>query len=371
MSGLRRIAPAAAALALLPLFGCPDSTPARGTPPVAAAPSPDELVREALDRFGRGDRAGGLERAEAAFEAVATTGVQPADSAALLGLLERLLPLSPDEAAPRLLVNTTLALAAREGMAAARAPLTARLDERPDAFPAPFALGFLARAFGFEEPSRRWFERAAEAAPDRHEPQFELGVLRAAAGDREGALERFDLAIARAPADADDAAKLRYYRGRVLSELGRTDEALEVWTSLAAGSGEFASRAANDLGVARLGRGDRDGALEAFLAAVGAAPDRPAPQLNAGSLLAELARGEEATPYLERARDLRPEDPRPCTLLGQVAEDAGRDDDAEACYREALRRAPEFETARYRLSLLLRRAGREAEADALDTGDVR
>ncbi|MFG0318097.1 MAG: tetratricopeptide repeat protein [Planctomycetota bacterium JB042] len=370
MPGLRRIAPAAA-LALLPLLGCPESPPGNATPPVAAAPSPDEILREALDRFGRGDRAGGLERAAAAFDAVAASGVQPADAVALRGLLERLLPLPPDEAPPRLIVNTTLALAALEGMAAARAPLAARVEERPDSFAALFALGALARAAGFEEPSRRWFERAGEAAPERHEPPFELGVLRAAAGDREGALERFDLAIARAPADADDAAKLRYYRGRVLSELGRTDEALEVWTSLAAGSGEFASRAANDLGVARLGRGDRDGALEAFLAAVDAAPDRPAPQLNAGSLLAELARGEEATPHLERARELRPEDPRPSTLLGQVAEDAGRDDDAEARYREALRRAPEYETARYRLSLLLRRTGREAEADALEAGDDR
>lgn len=348
---------------LLLISGCSKSESDGDGAPVTPAASPDEMLRDALGRFARGDRTA-ASRLEAAFDAVASSGVQPKDAALLRALLDHLVPLPPDALPPRALVNTTLALAALEGVEVARAPLAARVAEHPDAFSPLLALGFLARVFGFLEPSRQWFERAAESDPTRPEPHFELGTLRAGAGDLEGAVACFDRAIER---ESDDA-RSRYYRARAIAELGRMDEALAAWRALAAESGEYASRAANDVGSFLLRSGDREAALEAFLAAAAAAPDRPAPQLNTGSLLTNLGRGAEAIPYLERAHRLRDDDPRPSTLLGQVFEEDGRADDAEAQYREALRRAPEYETARYRLSLLLRRTGREAEADALAEG---
>ena len=186
----------------------------------------------------------------------------------------------------------------------------------------------------------------------------------AGAGDLEGALERFDRALRIAPGDA----RGRYFRGRVLNELGRADEALDAWRAIYRGEGEHASRAGNDIGTALLARGDREGALEAFLAATAAAPDRASPRLNAGSLLYEIGRGSEAFVHLARARDLRLEDPRPSAILGRIHEDEQRDEDAERAYREAIRRDPTYELASYRLSLLLRRTGRAAEADALAAG---
>ena len=59
----------------------------------------------------------------------------------------------------------------------------------------------------------------------------------------------------------------------------------------------------------------------------------------------------------ERARELAPHEPDTHFMVGSVAQRAGRRDEAEACYREALRLDPEHRSAQNQLALIMMQRG--------------
>ncbi|MCE9596243.1 MAG: tetratricopeptide repeat protein [Planctomycetes bacterium] len=112
-----------------------------------------------------------------------------------------------------------------------------------------------------------------------------------------------------------------------------------------------------NLGLARLDRGDAEGALPCLERAVELAPrDAPA-RTNLGAVLNELDRLPEAVASFEEALRLDPTSPRAHERLGLTLERLGRRDEALAHYRRALELAPELEVARFNLGMALAQAG--------------
>ena len=92
----------------------------------------------------------------------------------------------------------------------------------------------------------------------------------------------------------------------------------------------------------------------------------PRPLLEAGRLLAELGRIEEAFESLSRATALSPDDPEVWARLGQLQAKVARWSDVEQCQRKVLALEPDNARAHADLCWALRRLGRLAEA--IDAG---
>lgn len=344
------------------LLAC--SKPSAPTPAVF---NPDERLRIATGELEQGRGPAALEQITAAFEAVRASGVQPTDPALLARLQALLLPLPPGEADPRLLVNTTLALANAADLIAARKPLVDWTTSQKDGlYSAYLALGHLAHAHNHEEPARMWFGRAQRAAPERAEAPLALAKLHAAAGDLAAARAGFDALLQSTP----DLAEALLYRGIVHGQRGDEEQAMADWTAAAKGdSGSVGAQAANMVGAVLVKRGDHDGALAQFELAVARDPRSGAYAYNAGQILHLMQRPEEARRELQRALELRPTDHRPHFLLGQMEETEGRDEQAAAHFRTGLTLAPTDETLRYALTRALERLGRTEEAAAVAAGE--
>ncbi len=304
----------------------------------AAALDPDAELRQALAALERGALGDALTRLEATFARVRTGAPAPADPAALGDLQLRLLPLTPNIFAPRLLANVTLALAGATDLTTARTPLAAWVEAQPKAYSPLFALGQLALAFGHAQPAQMWFTRAREADPERAEAALALGALFAARGDQTGALRVFDAVLAQSPDQVD--ALLR--RGTLYGEMRRVDAARADWKRAAElDPGELGAEALNLDGALLAAQGDNTGALAAFEEAARRDPRSASYAFNAGQALHRLGRDDEARAYFERARDLRPADPRPYILLGNMAAARGARDAALKHYQAGLAVAPE------------------------------
>ncbi len=167
-------------------------------------------------------------------------------------------------------------------------------------------------------------------------------------------------AVERAPADA--AAR---------GELGLAYEANGLWPEA---QGSFAQAAALDPGepawglhaaIAALQAGDLDASLATLQALVARAPDYAPAQERLGDLLLESGRDAEAAACFQRTAQLAPRSPQGAVGLGRVA--LARQDHAEAirCLERALRLDARHATARFLLAQAYRRAGREADAEAL------
>lgn len=267
----------------------------------------------------------------------------------LLGLVER--DLGHDEAA----------VAALERAAALRPGEPATLVR----------LGELHESRGENEAADRAFETALEAAPHTAAALAGLGRLALGRDDAATAVRRLEAALREAP----EADRLRVplamaYRGlgdtdraaSLLAEAGDTAPPLddpwmdEVWGL------EHGPLGALNVGQARMREGDPAGAVEAFRAAVAAAPDEAATHANLGHALAALGRLDDARRSLERALELRPDSARAHYDLGVVLARAGQDAEAVSQYRAALSLEPDLVAARLNLANSLRRTGRVADA---------
>lgn len=335
--------------------------------PEPRAFDPDERLRAATAALERGPAPAAVDQVAGAFDAVRETGAQPSDAVLLARLQALLLPLPPDQADPRLLVNTTLALANAADLLAARQPLVEWTTAKRGELYSPYlALGHLAHAFGHDDPARMWFGRAAREAPARVEAPLAIAKLHAAAGDLSAARAGFDDLLERDP----NLAEARLYRGIVYGQLGDEEKAMADWTAAAAGdAGDVGAQAANMVGAVLVKRGDHDAALAQFELAVERDPRAGAYAYNAGQLLHLMQRPEEARLQLERSIELRPTDHRPHFLLGQMGESEGQDEQAAGHFRAGLALSPTDETLRYALTRVLERLGRTEEAARVAAGE--
>jgi len=329
---------------------------------------PDEGLREALRilGLGPGSQASGADQVEAVYADVRRHGVQPDDVEVLGSLQAALLPIEPDVISPMMLVNTTLALASVTDPIAARAPLKDWTAAHPGAYSAQLSLGHLALVLQAAEQSELYFRAAIESRPGHAKEAYRgLGSVYVQTGRAELALEALDQAV---EADAEDGST-HLQRGSVLMALQQPDDAVAAWrAAVQQGDARTRSRAHLRIGTLMVDRGDHEAALGAFERALEDDERNPACSFNLGQLLHFLNRPDEARPQLVHSIELRPDYPHAHYLVGEIDEDAGRNADAEQHYRDALAADPDHDSARYRLSLLLRRNGRAEEADRVAAG---
>ncbi|WP_280150370.1 tetratricopeptide repeat protein [Piscinibacter sp. XHJ-5] len=124
---------------------------------------------------------------------------------------------------------------------------------------------------------------AATLAPAADE-RSEINRL-VAAGETTEALARLDRLLQQSPREP----QLRFQKGVVLAESGRTPEAREIFTQLTVDYPEI-PEPHNNLAVLHAAQGDYDKARAALDAALRANPDYAVAHQNMGDLYAQLAR---------------------------------------------------------------------------------
>lgn len=168
---------------------------------------------------------------------------------------------------------------------------------------------------------------AAEGSTDP-EVHHLLGLLALEAGDRDGALPRFERAAALAPQRADYQLRL----AETLHLLGRDPgPALEAARALAPGDPWLA----NLEGLRRLEAGDAASAAERFAAALASAPREVDIRLNLSEALSRAGRHDEAM-----AAVAGEDDPRLVNQRGNLHARAGRYAEAVRDYEAAIRADP-------------------------------
>lgn len=249
-------------------------------------------------------------------------------------------------------------------------------------------------ALGRHEEAVRAYEEALRLQPRSAAAAAELGELRLARGDAEGAEPLFERALALQPDDAGLYVALgearhrqqklaeaeaayraalardpRHVAGQVrlselLREAGRLDEALATAQAAVAADDEAAA-AHFALGMAFKARGQGDAAITAFRRAIELEPQRAQALQQLALVLREEDRLEDAERQLRAARALRPDDPNIASDLGIVLADLMRYDEALACFDRALELAPHAASALNRKALLLDHLGERENARAL------
>jgi tetratricopeptide (TPR) repeat protein len=185
--------------------------------------------------------------------------------------------------------------------------------------------------------------------------------------------------------------------GRLLSHLGRSDEAIARFRSAIAEDpkrveprvflvAELAARRQYaevipeypeiialapaepelyaNFGYALERVGDTKGAMDAYMRAGALNPNLPQASFGLGKLMLSLGRPEEALAPLERAAALQPDLAGSFALLGRAQRELGQTDKAIASYQRALALEPRLYGLRVALSRLLAQSGRRADAEA-------
>jgi Flp pilus assembly protein TadD len=125
--------------------------------------------------------------------------------------------------------------------------------------------------------------------------------------------------------------------------------------------------AENNLGLAWRDLNDRDKARAAFQTAIdwqGSTPLDPQPFLNLGALLSDQSDFKGALPFLARARDLSPANPRIHEELARVYESTNDLAQAESELKRAIELAPKASALHFKLARVYRREGMEPQAKA-------
>lgn len=254
-------------------------------------------------------------------------------------------------------------------------------------------VGLLSMRIGALDDAERWFFELVQRDEFAEEATFQLARISDERGDVERAVARYEavpagelfissqVRAAELRAADDDLAtareKLQTLRanvpdlfvkpqilateGRLMQQAGQTQAAIDLLT---AGLGEYPDNSA--LLYTRALAADHAGQselLEADLTRLIEAEPDNAHALNALGyhLVDENLRLEEAAAFIERARELLPDDPAITDSLGWLRYRQGRFDEAIDLLRDAWAKLPDPEIARHLVEVLWRQ-GQEAEA---------
>jgi tetratricopeptide (TPR) repeat protein len=226
----------------------------------------------------------------------------------------------------------------------------ARLDRRGHD---PFVnLGRVLRRQGRHEEALDAFEIAVTRAPSDANALLGRGLARAARGDVPGAEEDFRRAAELAPNDAEPLLAL----GDLQRDLGAVSDAVATYRqALDREDADAASWLKLGNGLALLE--DYQASAHAFDAAIRRAPELAAAHNGLGASLMHLAeedpsRRPEAVLALERAASLDPTDPNPLMNLALLAERDGSADQARMAWERVLTVWPGSPIALRRLARL-------------------
>ena len=168
---------------------------------------------------------------------------------------------------------------------------------------------------------------------------------------------------ARLLAQHPDCAMARSIRGSALAALGRADEARKEWRAAVALAPDLLQALAG-LGLQAVGEGRHAAALRWLDRALALAPDSVDVQQARGNALTRLRDYPAAhAAFAEVARLTGRKAAMPLMMLAQAASHLGRDDEAEAGYREALALEPENAAIRGAFAVFLQGLGRFAESE--------
>jgi Flp pilus assembly protein TadD len=170
------------------------------------------------------------------------------------------------------------------------------------------------------------YERLVQANPEDFESWNNLGNARHEVHELEGALAALQQALALQPG----SSLARINMGRVLLSMDRYEDACLIFEQAAL-----------------------------------RAPKDPAPLLELGRTLTSIDHPEAALKALGTAARLDPRDPRIFVAIGVAFNDLAQLDQAERAFRFALQADPAFTPAYVNLGLLLEKANRLEEFDAL------
>lgn len=266
---------------------------------------------------------------------------------------------------------------AEELLRQAAGPARQALELEPESLESLRAMAFLYLMRNFYEEADAVVRRIEQVAPDDAETLWIRGTL---AADAETRLEYFQAAVDLAP----NLTIARQFLGDQLREMGRAEEALPHLQA-AVQQNPYALRSYDALGWAYLALGRPAEAEEQARLALALEPRYSPARYVLGFALAAQGNTVEAVVTLEDAIEASPETgmydarlsyARPADYaplidffeglrsqqpdfayghneLGNYYRSAGRLDDAEAAYREALRRNPNLGIAAYNLGHLL------------------
>lgn len=280
-------------------------------------------------------RAGRLDEAARAYQAVLKRNPKHFDALHLLGLLRVQAGQAEDGAA--LLKQ---AVKVNPGFAPAQQALGAALN----------SLNRPAEAVGA-------LDAAVALNPGLIEARFNRAVALRALGRREPALDDLDAVLA-LNADVPEAHNLRAI---VLHELRRLDAAVASYDAALALRPAYAE-GWNNRGVALGEAGRHDEALASHDRAIALTPAYADAHYNRGVALDRLKRWPEALAALDAAIALQPAHARAYHNRGTALKALGRLDEALAAYQTAVALDPAYAEALSNLGLVLRELGRLDEA---------
>jgi len=234
---------------------------------------------------------------------------------------------------------------------------------------AQFNHGAASERAGDDDAAQRAYETALAIWPDFADAQYNLAGLLARRARWDDAVAHYRAALRLQPGSVSYLVNL----GATLTQAGHPVEAIEA-LERAVALDPKSDRAWNSLGAARLAVGRPADAVAAWREAARLDP-RNADYAANLALALETAGDPGTAAAWGTAMALRPGDGLLRYRLGKALEQAGRDDEAAAAYRESARLAPASPVPYRALGLLLARRGdrdgaRAAleRALALDTG---
>ncbi len=205
------------------------------------------------------------------------------------------------------------------------------------------------------------FERSIAVHPKNSQAHYNLGLAMRAQGKEQEALASFHRAVAAEPRNFEAQNAVA---GILLAAPDQIDEA-ESHIHRALESNPNYPPALNNLALLLKSRGQAEMAASEARAAVAQAPRYVPALITLGSLLLELGETEEAEKFLRDALAIAPQDPAAHTSMGTLHTYRGARAAAEAEFERALELDPENSESLNDLALIRSAQGRQEEASAL------
>ncbi len=178
-----------------------------------------------------------------------------------------------------------------------------------------------------------------------------------------GKAKEAEAEAARLLAQHPDCAMAHSIRGSALAAMGRADEARKEWRAAVARAPDLLQALAG-LGLQAMADGKPTAALRWLDRALALAPNSVEVQQARGNALTRLRDYPAAhAAFAEVARLTKRKTALPLMMLAQAASHLGRDDEAEATYREALALEPGSAAIRSAFAVFLQGLGRFAESE--------
>jgi tetratricopeptide (TPR) repeat protein len=228
-----------------------------------------------------------------------------------------------------------------------------------------YALGLAYRGINDSLASLAAFQRATVLNPKDPAIHFDFGMLLAAAGKPEVAIQQLEAAERINPSDIEISKELAFlfektgHRERARVEQGKV-AALKSGDEKDSAIAKLSEKGGKDLEA-----GDAKAAVQSYRQAVELNPDNAKLRFNLSLALGRLEDFSSERKELERAVELDPSLAVAQNQLGMLALRNGQQGEAERRFKKTLAIDPSFSEAQSNLGVLYNRQGKNAEAASL------